>query len=175
MDSRAIRVSVSPERAFAPIWRIGGRTGWYYGNWLWRIRGWMDRLVGGVGLRRGRRDPEHIHAGDHIDCWRVDAVQEGERAWLLRLYAEMKTPGRAWLQFEVQEVRGGDDAGGSIIRQTAIFDPMGLTGLLYWYALYPVHQFVFQGMLEGIARAAEGEGSRAEESRQPNAVREGVS
>jgi hypothetical protein len=104
-------------------------------------------MVGGVGLRRGRRDPEFLHSGEPVDFWRVEAVENGR---LLRLYAEMRTPGQAWLQFEVEPCDGG-----SSIRQTAIFDPVGLWGQLYWYALYPAHQFVFTGMLRGIARAAE--------------------
>jgi len=147
IDSRTLQVSVSPGAAFMPIQRIGGSTGWYYGNWLWNLRGWIDLLVGGVGMRRGRRDRIHLKVGDSLDFWRVEAFEPGCR---LRLAAEMKLPGRAWLEFEVTE-----DENGSMIRQTAIFDPVGLWGLLYWYSLYAVHQFVFAGMLRGIARAAE--------------------
>ena len=146
VDSRAIRVPCPPAAAFAPIVRIGGTTGWYFANWLWRVRGWLDLLVGGVGLRRGRRDPQRLVPGDAVDFWRVEAC-EPER--LLRLAAEMRLPGRAWLQFEVT----GED-GGSVIRQTAIFDPRGLAGLVYWYALYPLHVAVFSGMLRSLARAA---------------------
>jgi uncharacterized protein YbjT (DUF2867 family) len=146
IDSRIACVKCPPAKAFAPVRRIGGRTGWYYGDWLWRIRGWLDLLVGGVGLRRGRRDPEFPAVGATLDFWRVEAFEPERR---LRLAAEMKLPGRAWLEFEVQ---GNNDA--SFIRQTAFFDPVGLTGLLYWYALYPLHQFVFAGMLRGIAAAA---------------------
>ena len=134
--------------AFRPIEQIGGQTGWYYGNWLWKLRGWLDLLVGGVGLRRGRRDPVDLQVGDAVDFWRVETVDSGRR---LRLAAEMKLPGRAWLEFEVTPT-----ANGSLIRQTAIFDPVGLGGLAYWYALYPVHRLVFAGMLNGIVRAAEG-------------------
>ncbi len=147
VDSRTITVDAPPAEAFAPIRRIGGERGWYYGNWLWRLRGFLDLLVGGVGVRRGRRDPEHLVPGDAVDFWRVEAYEEDR---LLRLHAEMKLPGRAWLQFEVE----GDDAG-STIRQTAIFDPVGLAGLAYWYGIYPLHSLVFGGMLRGIARAAE--------------------
>ncbi len=147
VDSRQVRVGVEPERAFRPIRRIGGDVGWYYGNWLWRLRGFLDLLVGGVGVRRGRRDPEHPRVGATIDFWRIEAV---ERDRLLRLAAEMKVPGRAWLQFEVEP-----DDGGSLIRQTAIFDPVGLFGLLYWYVLYPIHHPIFTGMLRKIARHAE--------------------
>jgi hypothetical protein len=128
-----------------PIRRIGGKTGWYYGNSLWRLRGFLDLLVGGAGLRRGRRDPEWLIPGDTVDFWRVEAFEPDS---LLRLFAEMKLPGRAWLQFEVT---GGD--AGTTICQTAIFDSVGIYGLLYWYALYPLHELVFAGMLRGIVKA----------------------
>lgn len=147
VDSRVRRVRCPPDRAFAPIRRIGGSVGWYYGNALWRIRGVMDALVGGVGLRRGRRDPERLRAGETVDFWRVDAIEENR---LLRLAAEMRMPGRAWLQFEVDA-----DGAGSVIRQTAIYDPGGLSGILYWYALGPVHDRMFGGMLRRIAEVAE--------------------
>lgn len=146
VDSRAAPVSASPSNAFKPICRIGGRTGWYYGNWLWKLRGWLDLLVGGVGLRRGRRDPERPYPGDAVDFWRVETFEPDR---LLRLSAEMKLPGRAWLEFEVT-----GNGNSSTIRQTAIFDPVGLSGLAYWYALYPLHHFVFAGMLRGIVAAA---------------------
>ena len=146
VDSRAIDVACGPEQAFAPIRRIGGATGWYFGNALWKLRGALDLMVGGPGLRRGRRDPEALRAGDALDFWRVDAF---EPPGLLRLAAEMRLPGRAWLQFEVEPT----DAGARI-RQTAIFDPLGLVGLVYWYALFPIHRLIFAGMLRGIAAAA---------------------
>ncbi len=152
VDSRIAHVKCSPADAFAPIRRIGGQTGWYYGDWLWRLRGWLDLLVGGVGLRRGRRDPELPNVGAPLDFWRVETFEPERR---LRLAAEMKLPGRAWLEFEVQ----GDNET-SFIRQTAFFDPVGLSGLLYWYALVPLHQFVFAGMLRGIVAAAMREGRR---------------
>ena len=144
VDSRVIRVAVGPEQAFAPIARIGGRTGWYYGNGWWWLRGLIDLAAGGPGLR-GRRDPPALAPGDTVDCWRVESVEPNR---LLRLSAEMKLPGRAWLQFEVTETGTSSD-----IRQTAIFDPRGLAGLLYWYALYPLHLVIFGGMLRGIAAA----------------------
>jgi uncharacterized protein YbjT (DUF2867 family) len=146
IDTREIHVKAPPPAAFAPIRRIGGGVGWYYGDWLWRLRGFLDLLVGGVGMRRGRRDPERIVVGDVLDCWRVEACEDNQR---LRLAAEMRLPGRAWLEFEVD-----GDKDGSTIRQTASFDPVGLSGLLYWYGVYPLHQAVFAGMLHGIARAA---------------------
>lgn len=147
VDSRTVVVQVEPERAFQPVRRIGGKTGWYYGNWLWHMRGFLDLLAGGVGVRRGRRDPDQLRVGDTVDFWRVERIQDGQR---LRLAAEMKVPGRAWLEFEVTP-----HADGSEIRQTALFDPVGLFGRLYWYALWPIHQFVFGGMLRNIARTAE--------------------
>jgi uncharacterized protein YbjT (DUF2867 family) len=147
VDSRTITVTTSPAQAFAPIRKIGGRTGWYYGNWLWSLRGFMDLLIGGVGVRRGRRDAENLHVGDPLDFWRVEVFEPNQR---LRLQAEMKLPGRAWLEFEVSP-----NERGSTIRQTAIFDPRGLAGLMYWYGIYPLHQIVFAGMLRNLARAAE--------------------
>jgi hypothetical protein len=114
---------------------------------LWELRGGLDVLVGGPGLRRGRRDPVGIEVGDTIDFWRVEGFEQDR---LLRLAAEMKVPGRAWLQFEVEP----DENGGSTIRQTAIFDPAGVPGLAYWYTLWPVHNFIFGGMLQGIAAAS---------------------
>lgn len=149
VDSRVVNVDVTPEEAFAPIQRIGGETGWYYATWLWHVRGWLDLLVGGVGMRRGRRDPVNLRVGDALDFWRVEALEPNER---LRLAAEMRVPGRAWLEFEVTGLVGESK---SQIRQTAVFDPAGLPGLAYWYALYPLHQLVFARMVSGIARAAE--------------------
>jgi uncharacterized protein YbjT (DUF2867 family)/ligand-binding SRPBCC domain-containing protein len=146
IDSRTATVPAPPEQAFAAIRRIGGQTGWYYANWLWSIRGFLDLLVGGVGIRRGRRDPEMLRVGDALDFWRVQTY-EPERKLLLE--AEMTLPGRAWLEFEVTPSQDG-----SIIRQTAIFDPRGLLGLAYWYGIYPLHQRVFAGMLRELARAA---------------------
>ncbi len=146
VDSRATWVRCSVEQAFRPIARIGGKAGWYYGNRLWRLRGLLDLAVGGPGMRRGRRDPESLAVGDGLDFWRVEEVQPGR---LLRLAAEMRLPGRAWLQFEVTPENGG-----ALIRQTALFDPLGLAGLVYWYALWGVHQFVFAGMLRNLAKAA---------------------
>ena len=149
VDSRAIRVSVPPERGFAPIRRIGGATGWYAYQPLWRIRGFLDLLVGGVGMRRGRPDPEELHIGDTVDWWRVESFEPGRS---VRFCAEMKVPGRAWLEYEVTP-----DGRGSMIRQTAIFDPSGLAGLVYWYVAYPLHAMVFRGMIAGISAEADGE------------------
>jgi uncharacterized protein YbjT (DUF2867 family) len=147
VDSRSMTVVAEPCAVFAAVERIGGATGWYYANWLWTLRGWLDLLLGGVGMRRGRRDPEHLRMGDTLDCWRVESLEAGKR---LRLAAEMKLPGRAWLEFEVQP-----DGGKARLRQTATFDPLGLWGLAYWYAVWPLHQLVFAGMLRGLATSAE--------------------
>ena len=146
VDSRTAQVAAPPAAAFAPVRRIGGANGWYYANFLWRLRGFIDLVAGGVGMRRGRRDPETVAVGDALDFWRVESFEPDR---LLRLAAEMKVPGRAWLQFEVES-----NPQGSLIRQTAIFDPSGLSGLLYWYSLYPVHRWIFSGLLrEIVARA----------------------
>ena len=150
IDSRTMHVAASPEDAFAPIRRIGGARGWYYANWLWQLRGLLDRLFGGAGLRRGRRDPDSLRVGDAVDFWRVEAMEPDRR---LRLAAEMKLPGRAWLEFEVTR-----DATGSVIRQTATFDPKGLLGRAYWYSVFPLHQFVFSGMLQSIASKGQSNG-----------------
>jgi len=149
VDSRVISVAVPPAVAFRPILRIGGDSGWYAWNSLWRLRGFLDLLAGGVGSRRGRRSPASLGVGDTVDFWRVEALESNRR---LRLVAEMRLPGRAWLEFEVT----GDDRS-STITQSAIFDPVGLAGRAYWYTLYPVHHLVFGGMLRGIAAAAEEE------------------
>jgi uncharacterized protein YbjT (DUF2867 family) len=146
LDSRTIDVPTTPAAAFRPIEQIGGGRGWYAWNSLWRIRGWLDLLVGGVGTRRGRPQADKLRVGDTVDFWRVEVIEPDRR---LRLFAEMKVPGRAWLEFEVTPV--GDAAR---IRQTAMFDPVGLFGRLYWYALYPLHELVFGGMLRGVAAAA---------------------
>jgi uncharacterized protein YbjT (DUF2867 family) len=146
VDHRHAVVAVSPDRAFAALERIGGSHGWYSCNWLWTLRGWIDRALGGPGMTRGRRDPDTLRAGDALDCWRVEVCDPPRR---LRLAAEMKMPGRGWLEFEVVP-RDGDVT----IHQTAVFDPRGLGGLAYWYAIWPLHEVVFRRMLAGIVRAA---------------------
>lgn len=148
VDRQEITVEAPPALAFAPIQRIGGSRGWYFATWLWTLRGLADQLLGGVGTRRGRRHPVEVRPGDPVDFWRVEAFEPHR---LLRLRAEMKLPGRAWLQFEVEPVRSG-----SRITQTAIFDPRGLGGLIYWYGLYPVHRVVFRGMLRRMVRRIPG-------------------
>ena len=129
--------------AFETIEQIGGSNGWYYANWLWHLRGWIDWLAGGVGMRQTPRKQDPLKVGDHVDFWCVDAVETGR---LLRLRAEMKLPGQAWLQFETEPHNGQ-----TLICQTAIFKPHGLAGLMYWYGTYPFHWFIFKGMLKAIA------------------------
>lgn len=123
------------------IWRIGGEHGWYFGNWLWRLRGFMDRLAGGVGLRRGRTSSDEIQAGDALDFWRVLYANKEEGRLLL--YAEMKLPGNAWLEFRIR---------GNTLVQTATFRPLGLLGRFYWYSVLPFHGFIFRGMIRGITK-----------------------
>jgi uncharacterized protein YbjT (DUF2867 family) len=146
VTSRVIRVPVLADDAFTPIQQIGGPTGWYGVDWFWRLRGRLDRLRGGEGLRRGRRDPLDLRVGDRIDFWRVEGLRPGRR---LLLAAEMKMPGRLWLQYDVEE-----DGGATQIRQTTVFDPGGYVGLIYWYLLYPVHHGIFGAVLRGLRSAS---------------------
>jgi uncharacterized protein YbjT (DUF2867 family)/uncharacterized protein YndB with AHSA1/START domain len=140
-------VDASPEAVFRAFTGIGGHRGWPSFNWAWRLRGIVDRLVGGVGFRRGRRHPDSLRVGDALDFWRVEAVEPGR---LLRLRAEMKVPGRAWLQFEAHP----QDDGRTLLVQTAFFAPKGLFGLLYWYSLYPLHGPIFNSMINRLASFA---------------------
>ena len=123
------------------IWRIGGETGWYYGNWLWKFRGFLDKLVGGPGLRRGRTHPDRIFPGDALDFWRV--LLADKKSKRLLLFAEMKTPGEAWLEFKIADGK---------LYQTATFRPRGLWGRLYWYSVLPFHLFIFGNMIKNIAK-----------------------
>ena len=156
VDSRTVTVPLPAEQVFPSVEAIGGDTGWYFANWLWRLRGFLDLLVGGVGMRRGRRNPQRLLPGDTVDFWRVELIEPGRR---LRLRAEMLLPGRAWLELEVQP-----DGSTCTLRQTAEFDPSGWMGHLYWYSLYPLHGLIFGNMLRNLARAAE---SRAAAAGQP--------
>lgn len=144
IERREMRVNESPERVFRRFAALGGKRGWLYWNWSWRVRGAVDRFLGGVGMRRGRRDPDELRVGDALDFWRVEAVQPGR---LIRLRAEMKVPGRAWLEFEARP-----DGTATTLVQTALFAPRGLGGLLYWYGLYPVHRVIFRGLIRRLAQ-----------------------
>ena len=148
-DSRTLVVNVPPSAAFAPIRCIGGSSGWYFANYLWQLRGLIDRLFGGVGMSRGRRACNDCRVGDTIDGWTVEAYEPNRR---LRLAADLKLPGRGWLEFEVRAVNEGQS---SEIRQTASFDPRGLAGRLYWLATIPIHAMLFRGLLRNIGRRAQ--------------------
>lgn len=147
IEQRQRVIAATPEAAFRAFTGIGGDRGWPSFNWAWRLRGMVDRIIGGVGFRRGRRDPDLLRAGDALDFWRVEAV---EAPRLLRLRAEMKVPGRAWLQFETRP----EPDGRTLLIQTAFFAPKGLSGLLYWYALYPFHGPIFSRMIDRLAERA---------------------
>lgn len=147
-DRRKIIVKGTPEQLWDPIVKLGGRTGYYYGNWMWWLRGVLDKLFGGVGLRRGRRHPAELSPGDALDFWRVKEMTAPET---LLLVAEMKLPGEATLQFKIRRV----DETHCEIEQIARFLPVGLGGILYWWAVSPLHELVFNGMLTGIIRAAQ--------------------
>ncbi|UOR03679.1 SDR family oxidoreductase [Hymenobacter aerilatus] len=145
-DCQELRFRRDPEEVRQNVWRIGGDRGWYKVDWLWRLRGLLDKLVGGVGLRRGRRSPTNLRAGDPLDFWRV--LVADRRARRLLLYAEMKLPGEAWLQFRILP----HDDGTHTLEQLAVFRPRGLAGRLYWYALVPFHFIIFKGMIENIVQ-----------------------
>ncbi|HVH27211.1 MAG TPA: DUF2867 domain-containing protein [Vicinamibacterales bacterium] len=155
-DTRTVVVDVPPAQAFTPVRRIGGAAGWYFGGSLWNARGWLDRWLGGVGMGRGRRDADSCVVGDVIDGWTVEAYEPDRR---LRLSADLRLPGSGWLEFEVTPLERGTQ---SQIRQTATFDPRGVLGRAYWYAILPLHSMVFRGMLARIAgRAVDSESSSA--------------
>jgi hypothetical protein len=137
-----------PAAAYRAFTGLGGERGWLYCNWVWRLRGIVDRVVGGVGSRRGRRDADEVRVGDALDYWRVEAV-EPDQSLLLR--AEIKVPGRAWLQFKTVPI----DGGGSQLVQTAFFAPKGLFGILYWYVLYPIHSLIFSGLIRKLVQRAD--------------------
>lgn len=140
-DKKSVKVQ-EPEKVLERVWAIGGLTGWYYGNWLWKVRGLLDKLFGGVGLRRGRTHPNKINTGDSLDFWRVLLADKEEKRLLL--FAEMKIPGEAWLEFKIDEK--------DVLHQNAVFRPKGIWGRLYWYAMYPFHYFIFEGMINKIAQ-----------------------
>jgi uncharacterized protein YbjT (DUF2867 family) len=149
IERRQLLVSASAQSVYESFARLGGRRGWLYMDWAWQLRGIADRLCGGVGMRRGRRDENELRIGDSLDFWRVEMVQPGK---LIRLRAEMKVPGRAWLEFEARTESSEE----TLLIQTAFFEPKGLLGLLYWYVLYPIHSLIFSGLAKKIASAALG-------------------
>lgn len=151
-DRRSVELQAGPAAVFRAVCRIGGGNGWYAADFLWRVRGFLDRLVGGPGLRRGRRDPENVGYGDALDFWRVTGIEPDRR---LELRAEMKLPGVAVLEFAIEPT--AERRAAVRLTQTARFQPAGLAGLLYWYAILPLHGIVFRGMLRGIQRAVEAE------------------
>jgi len=146
-DQRTVDVPCPPDQVFDAILCIGGQKGWYAWTWLWSLRGLLDQVTGGVGSRRGRRDPACVIPGDTVDFWRVEELEPGR---LLRLAAEMRAPGRGWLQFELTPLSDGRTR----ITQTALWDPVGLSGRLYWYSLWPLHELIFGSMIRGIAQEA---------------------
>jgi hypothetical protein len=147
IDRRQLYIELPPRLAFKAYTGLGGERGWLFLNWTWVIRGWFDKLIGGVGLRRGRRSYDELRVGDSLDFWRVEAIQADR---LLRLRAEMLVPGKAWLQFQsVPQVDGG-----TLLTQTAYFAPQGMAGYLYWYCLLPIHTFIFGGMIRRVAERA---------------------
>ena len=148
LEQRQIRIQASPEVVFATYTSLGGDNGWLIMDWAWRIRGWIDRLLGGAGLRRGRRDPDNLRIGDAVDFWRVEEVEPPR---LLRLRAEMILPGSAWLQYESGTTPDGD----VLLVQSALFAPRGLAGFLYWYSLYPIHGIIFSGLIRALKKQAE--------------------
>ena len=148
-EVRKVKVGVDRSLVFDVVSSLGGETGWLVWEWAWWLRGVMDMAVGGPGLRRGRRDPKEVLPGEAVDFWRVEVV---DRPRLLRLKAEMKLPGTAWLQWEILENEGDY---GCMLVQTAMFEPRGLLGTLYWYSLYPIHKFIFTDMVNAIAKKAE--------------------
>jgi hypothetical protein len=144
-DRRKMEITTSVDQVLSNMWSIGGERGWYYGNWLWDIRGYLDKLWGGVGLRRGRTNANTIYTGDTLDFWRVLAADKQNRRLLL--YAEMKLPGEAWLEFKIIEKNNKP-----FLQQTATFRPVGVAGRLYWYAELPFHLFIFNGMARNLIR-----------------------
>ncbi|MEU2230897.1 DUF2867 domain-containing protein, partial [Streptomyces vietnamensis] len=147
-DERSRAVDAGPNALWQVIEGVGGENGWYSFPLAWAVRGWADRIVGGVGLRRGRRDATRLRVGDALDFWRVEEIDRGR---LLRLRAEMRLPGLAWLEMIVER----DEAGRTSYRQRALFHPRGLAGQAYWWGVSPFHAVVFGGMARNIARTAE--------------------
>lgn len=147
LERRTLEVEEPPTAVFRAYTGLGGARGWYYMDWAWALRGWFDKAIGGVGIRRGRRHPDEIWAGESLDFWRVEAVEPGR---LMRLRAEMKVPGKAWLQFESAPQNDGK----TLLTETAYYAPKGFWGFVYWYAMWPFHAFLFNGLIRRIAARA---------------------
>jgi uncharacterized protein YbjT (DUF2867 family) len=147
LERRTLAVNSPPAAVFRAFTGVGGARGWLFMDWAWAVRGWMDKLIGGVGIRRGRRNPDEVHPGESLDFWRVEAVEKDR---LMRLRAEMKVPGKAWLQFETATEKDGK----TLLTETAYFAPRGFWGFLYWYAMWPFHAFLFDGLIRRIAARA---------------------
>jgi len=148
IEQRQRTVAADAGAVYQSFSELGGARGWLYMDWAWQLRGMVDRLFGGVGMRRGRRDPVSLRVGDSLDFWRVEAVESGR---MIRLRAEMRVPGRAWLEFKALPGAAGETQ----LVQTAFFEPKGLLGLIYWYALYPIHSLIFSGLIRRVAEIAE--------------------
>ncbi len=159
IESRQRFTSASAEEVYHVFAGLGGEHGWRYGTWLWHMRGWIDRFFGGVGVGRGRRNPDDIHVGDVVDFWRVEQVEPGR---LLRLRAEMRMFGPGWLEFEAQPQPDGSTR----LLQTAFYVPRGFLGHVYWYSLVPFHALIFSGLIDRIIRHAEASGQRRAGSRE---------
>ena len=147
MERRTLLLDLPADSVFRAYTGIGGARGWLYMDWAWAIRGWMDKAIGGVGIRRGRRHPDEIRAGESLDFWRVEAVEQDR---LLLLRAEMKVPGLAWLQFESFPQEDGK----TLLTETAYYAPHGFWGFAYWYAMWPFHAFLFNGLIRRLASRA---------------------
>lgn len=146
-ERRSLLLDLPPDGIFRAYTGIGGARGWLYMDWAWALRGWIDKAIGGVGIRRGRRNPDEIRSGESLDFWRVEAVEKDR---LMRLRAEMKVPGKAWLQFESIP----QDGGRTLLTETAYFAPRGFWGFIYWYAMWPFHAFLFNGLIRQLAARA---------------------
>jgi hypothetical protein len=147
LERRSLLLDIAPHAVFRAYTGIGGTRGWLYMDWAWALRGWFDKAIGGVGLRRGRRNPDDVRSGESLDFWRVETVEKDR---LMRLRAEMKIPGKAWLQFESMPQKDGK----TLLTETAYFAPRGFWGFVYWYAMWPFHAFLFDGLIRRLASRA---------------------
>jgi hypothetical protein len=158
-ETRKVTVHVRPPEAFSVVKQLGGDTGWLYGDVLWRLRGWIDQILGGVGFRKGRRSATDLRVGDAVDFWRVESLEDSDEHKMLRLRAEMQLPGRAWMQFDVSTAN--DDPEAATVTQTVFFEPKGLWGTLYWNLIALPHRILFAGMLDALRRRIETTAARS--------------